>query len=257
MGQSRYERLPKTKNWQNVVALLATSDTSAPQLASASVTACKGELRQHSDDQILVWALYLLARLPLAARRGEAGRFLEDTGIDPKALAFPASLLEETGSFLQRQNFSNRKPSFVSDIALNAFQETVTKILGESNLDLFADSTTQLEPALGDYGTPRGFAICAKLFFTSFMNRVLAYFLSKEAVNVLGQNERFGSLDSLQHFLGDLRRYCWESSQIIDSFAEEWYSKYKWQDKLDLAHIATFAWAAIRKFSGEIGREHE
>ena len=156
MGQSRYERLPKTKNWQNVVALLATSSTSAPQLASASVTACKGELRRHSDDPILLWALYILARLPLAARRGEGGRFLQETGIDPKALAFPASLLEETGSFLQRQNFRNLEPSFLSDIALNAFQETVTKILGESNLDLFADATTQLEPALADSGLPVG-----------------------------------------------------------------------------------------------------
>jgi hypothetical protein len=257
MGQSRYERLPKTKNWQNVVALLAASSASAPQLASASATACKGELRRHSDDPILLWALYILARLPLAARQGEGGKFLQETGIDPKALAFPALLLEETGSFLQRKNFHNLEPSFVSDIALNAFQETVTKILDESNLDLFADATTQLEPALAGYGTPRGFATCARLFFTSFMNRVLAYFLSKETVNVLGQNERFGSLDSLRYFLGDLRRYCWESSQIIDSFAEEWYSKYRWQEKLDLAHMATFAWAAIKKFSGEIGREHE
>ena len=257
MGQSRYERLPKTQNWQNVVALLAMSGTSVPQLASASVKACKGALRRHSDDPILVSALYLLARLPLAARRGEGTEFLQDTGIDPKALASPASLLEETTSFLHRQNFHNLEPSFVSDISLNAFQETLAKILAESNLDLFADVSTQLEPALANYGTPRGFATAARFFFTSFMNRALAYFLSKETVNVLGQNERFDSLDSLQHFMGDLRRYCWESSQIIDSFAEEWHSKYKWQEKLDLPHIATFVWAAIRKFSDEIGREHE
>lgn len=143
MGQSRYERLPKTKNWQNVVALLATSSTSAPQLASASVAVCKGELRRHSDDPILVWALYIFARLPLAARQGEGRRFLRETGIDPKALAFPASLLEEAGLFLQRKNFHNLNPSFLSDIALSAFQETIAKILSESNLDLFADATTQ------------------------------------------------------------------------------------------------------------------
>lgn len=57
--------------------------------------------------------------------------------------------------------------------------------------------------------------------------------------------------------MGDLRRYCWESSKIIDSFAEEWYSKYKWQEKLVDLHVATFVWAAIKKFSAEIGREHQ
>jgi hypothetical protein len=155
----------------------------------------------------------------LAARRGEAGEFLQDTGIDRKALAAPTSLLEETASFLHRQNFQNSETSFVSDISLSAFQETLTRILAESNLDLFADVSTQLEPALGNYGTPRGFAIGARLFFTSFMERALGYFLSKETVNVLGPHERFESLDALQHFTGDLRRYCRESSQIIDSFA--------------------------------------
>ncbi len=72
-------------------------------------------------------------------------------------------------------------------------------------------------------------------------------FLSKESVNVVGAGGRFESVDSLQRFMGDLRRYCWESSKIIDSFAEEWYSKYKWQQKLDLPHVATFVWAALKK----------
>jgi hypothetical protein len=256
MGQSRYERLPKTRNWQNVVALLSAPGTSTARLASAAVNACRGALKRHSDDPVLVSALYLLARLPLAARRGEAGGFLQDTGIDRRALAAPALLLEETTSFLHRQNFQNSEPSFVSDISLSAFQETLTRILAESNLDLFADVSTQLEPALANFGTPRGFATGARFFFTSFMERALGYFLSKETVNVLGRHERFESLDSLQHFTGDLRRYCRESSQIIDSFAQEWYSKYKWQEKLDLSHIATFVWAAIKKFSDEIGREH-
>jgi hypothetical protein len=85
----------------------------------------------------------------------------------------------------------------------------------------------------------------------------LSYFLSKETVNTLGKEARFESLDSLQRFSGDLRRYCWESSEIIDGFAEEWFSKYKWQEKLDFEHFATFAWAALKKFSNEIGREHE
>ena len=257
MGQSRYEHLPKTQNWQKVVALLASPAAPVPQVASAAAKACRSILKRHSDDPVLVSAVYLLVRLPLATRQHLAVDFLRGTDISPRALSSPASLLEETGSYLQRQNTRNPDPSFVSEISLNAFQETLTKLISESNLDLFADISEQTERALASYGTPRGFARSARFFFTSFMTRALAYFLSKETVNVLGQSERFDSLDSLQRFMGDLRRYCWDSSQIIDSFAEEWYSKHKWQARLDVPDIATFVWAALRKFSSEIGREHQ
>jgi hypothetical protein len=110
---------------------------------------------------------------------------------------------------------------------------------------------------LAAHGTPNGFAKVARFFFTSFFHRTLSYFLSKETVNSVGKDERFESLDSLQRFSGELRRYCWESSEIIDSFAEEWFSKYKWQDKLDFEHFSNFTWATLKKFSAEIGREHE
>ncbi len=257
MGQSRYERLPKTQNWQNVVALLASPDASAPLLASATVKSCRIALKQHCDDPVLVSAVYLLANLPVAARQGKTADFLEQAGLNPRALSSPMALIEETSSFLNQQSFQNARPSFVTEISLRAFQETVQWLIANSNLDLFADTREQTEQALANDGTARGFANTSRHFFTSFMNRVLSYFLSKENVNVVGPNARFESVDSLQRFMGDLRRYCWESSKIIDSFAEEWYSKYKWQHKLDAPHFATFVWATLRKFATEIGREHE
>ncbi len=74
MGQSRYKRLPKTQNWQNVVALLDSPAASATNVASATVKSCRAALRRHSDDPVLVSAVYLLAQLPLAARQGKLPR---------------------------------------------------------------------------------------------------------------------------------------------------------------------------------------
>lgn len=257
MGQSRYAQLPKTQNWRQVVSLLTSRRSSVAEVASETAKACRSALRRHSDDPVLVSAIYLLARLPLSARRGEAQGFLRNLGLEAKALSSPVSLLDEITSYLHRRNLENSDPSFVTEISLSAFQETLGKLMSESNLDLFADAIGQTEQALGSYGTSRGFSRASRFFFTSFFYRVLSYFLSKETVNVLGAKGRFESLDSLHQFLGDLRHYCWESSKIIDSFAEEWYSKYKWQEKLDFPHVAHFVWAALRKFSSEIGREHE
>lgn len=257
MGQSRYERLPKSQNWQNVVAVLSSPKTSVAQVAGATARACRTALKRQSSDVVLVHAVYLLAHLPLAARQEKAERFLGDVGIEPNALSSPTLLIDEVTAFLQRQNFNNPEPSFVTEIAQSAFQETLAKLMTESNLDLFADERGQTEKVLAVHGTPRGFAKAARFFFTSFFYRTLSYFLSKETVNTLGKNERFESLDSFQRFSGELRRYCWESSEIIDSFAEEWFSKYKWQEKLDFEHFSNFTWATLKKLSAEIGREHE
>ncbi len=70
MGQSRYEHLPKTRNWQNVVALLSAPGTSTPRLASAAVNACRGALKRHSDDPYLtLTSLREQAHFVLAAHR--------------------------------------------------------------------------------------------------------------------------------------------------------------------------------------------
>ncbi len=257
MGQSRYGRLPKTQNWQNVVGLLASPRVAAERIAAATLKASRTALRRHSSDPVLSSAVYLLCRLPLAARQGEARDFLRSEGMNADTLSAPTLLSEETASLLHKQNFSNPDPSFVPEIAISAFQETLAKMVAESNLDLFADASGQMEQALSAYGTPRGFARASRIFFTSFVYRAVAYFLSKEAVNVLGPGSRFESVDSLQDFMGGLRRYCWENSKIIDSFAEEWYSKHKWQERLDPPHVSGFVWAALKKLSLEIGREHE
>jgi hypothetical protein len=256
MGQSRYERLPKTQNWQNVVALLATPHASVSEIASETAKACRGALKRHSDDPVLVASVFLLARLPLAARKGEAGRFLQECGLDAKSLSSLLSLLDESARYFRFLNLKNPDPSFVTEISELSFEETLSKLASESNLSLFADSAGQVELAFASFGTARGFARIARIYFTTFMSRVLTYFLSMETVNSIGAHERFESVDHLQQFAGQLRRYCWESSKIIDSFAEEWYSKYRWQERLDREHVATFVWAVLRKFSSEIGREN-
>jgi hypothetical protein len=203
-----------------------------------------------------VASIFLLVRLPFAAKQGETRQFLKNLGLDPEGSSSLVHLLDEVSGFFQRQNLRNLDPSFVTEISMYAFDEALSKLMSEANLDLFADSANQMEQTLANFGTPRGFARAARVFFTSFMSRVLAYFLSKETVNHVGRAERFEVLTASQDFLAELRRYCWESSEIIDSFAEEWYSKYKWQEKLDLQHMAAFVWASLRKFSAEIGREH-
>src|SRR5260370_30408041 len=164
MGQSRYERLPKSQNWQNVVAVLSSPKTSVAQVAGATSKACRIAIRRHSDDVVLVHAVYLLAHLPLAAKQERAQQFLAGVGIEPDALSSPSLLIDELTEFLQRQNFNNSEPSFVTEIAHSHFQETFVKLMNESNLIFFADRRDLTSHLLAPIGTPRGTAQDPRVF---------------------------------------------------------------------------------------------
>ena len=72
MGQSRYERLPKSQNWRNVVAVLSSQKASVAEVAGATAKACRVALKRHSTDPVLVNSVYVLACLCLTVDRQNA-----------------------------------------------------------------------------------------------------------------------------------------------------------------------------------------
>jgi hypothetical protein len=67
MGHIRLGRLPATKKWQQVVALLSDG-ASLEQIAGASAEAAEISLGHAQHDPALVQSFWLLTQLPLAAR---------------------------------------------------------------------------------------------------------------------------------------------------------------------------------------------
>jgi hypothetical protein len=67
MGHIRLGRLPATKKWKQVVALLAYG-ASTEQIAGASAEAAENSLEHARHDLALVQSFWLLTQIPLAAR---------------------------------------------------------------------------------------------------------------------------------------------------------------------------------------------
>ena len=67
MGHIRLKRLPATRKWERVVELLA-SGASTEEIAGASADAAEHALERARRDPALAHSLWLLARVPLAAR---------------------------------------------------------------------------------------------------------------------------------------------------------------------------------------------
>ncbi len=67
MGHVRLGKLPRTRAWGQVVALL-DEGAAVPQVAAASGAAAQATLRLAPNDPGFVHAFWLLTQLPLAAR---------------------------------------------------------------------------------------------------------------------------------------------------------------------------------------------
>lgn len=67
MGHSYIERLPRTQQWQDIVALIGGGAT-AGQVARAVLDAVRDLINPFAKDQGVIEATWYLIRLPLAAR---------------------------------------------------------------------------------------------------------------------------------------------------------------------------------------------
>ena len=81
MGHIRLGNLPRTRKWQQVVALIEGGAGTA-QIANATITAAEHGIKLAAEDKGLVETIWLLTQLPLAAKSEDFGRALQSVGLD-------------------------------------------------------------------------------------------------------------------------------------------------------------------------------
>jgi hypothetical protein len=73
MGHIRLHRLPASRQWHQVVALLS-GEADSTAIAGASATAAESSVRHAHDDSALAQSFWLLMRIPIAARSADFPR---------------------------------------------------------------------------------------------------------------------------------------------------------------------------------------
>src|SRR5829696_2497208 len=81
MGHVRIGELPRTRRWVQVVDLLGHGASTA-QIANATLLAAEAGLRRATQDTGVIETVWLLTRLPLAARSGDFVASLRDCGMN-------------------------------------------------------------------------------------------------------------------------------------------------------------------------------
>jgi len=251
MGHIRLGELPRTRKFDQVVALIQ-SGGDADAIAAATLAAAEIGFQRAADDEGLGQAIWLLTQLPLAARDPNYLDRLHSIGI---AAAAEPTALEVAGSFTDAVDAHMRRSGGRTDfgeMAQMAAAETLSKVLGERTRSLFDSSSSDVRHSLAALATAKQFGVFAREFFGRLTRRYLTFFLSRELSNHVGGDRRFANAGAHAEFNAAMDLHCRQASRIVEEFAGSWFSKTNWERGITPETARGFAWVALKKLRAEL-----
>lgn len=257
MGHERVGTLPKTHKWRSLVASMAimgAPGAEVPDIAGQTVRNVRGRYRNIHQDEGVNAAFEFLVLLAVAGRSPEPRSRLRSFGIEvpenPTALSFAKAAHVWTGQKQSSLEYGKIARGAASDAVASWHRKhspTQTLLFGTSD-----DSFEVWRKA----SNGAGFCELARLFFASFTERYLKYFLDREASAVatsIEARDRLG--EELEDHVDDISRHAFETARIAQSFAASWFNKNAMDSVPDRPAITRFLSVAFGKMRDELLRE--
>ena len=250
MGHVRLGRLPATKRWEQVVALLSTS-SSIEKVAGASAEAAESSLEHARNDPAVQQSFWLLTQIPLAARAPDFSKSLQSLGLEVGA---SPSLFDIVGAFAKAVDHHSEELGGRTDLGEMAQHAAAESLAASAAADLptlFGSTSAEVRIAIGKLAARDHFARLARDFFARLTQRHLDYYLSRTLSDQVGPGRRLLSADDHVAFTAVLEQHCREASRIVQTFAGDWFSKANFERDLTPEKARKFLFVAL----GKIGRE--
>lgn len=260
MGHIRLKgRLPRSRNWQAVIESVADSKAGVEVVAAKTAGAAHKQLSSAADRPYVWYPYWLLIQLAANASTARAfSAFLRQHGITLPPTATALDFLASITKAMEQQRTRFGSPSAIDELALNAFHKAVGDIVLSNADSLFGSAIDDVQRAFGRHALKKAFGTLSRTYLGNLYGEVLRYFLSFEVGNHIGQRSRFKSLDSAEQFNSDLDAYAHQVSELVDEFAQGWYSKQLWEQKSISAEAVTkFLHVAFRKLQQQLENEAE
>ena len=253
MGHIRLPHLPRTKRWEEVVDLVGADGGSAAAVASATLDAIDDSFGAGAEDAGLVRAVWLLAKLPDAAKSGDFGAALRALDVETSANPSVPEVTAAISDAIERHIGSRHDRSDVGEMALGAAVEALTKNLVQRTTSLFPQPD-DVRREIAKLGTEVQFGRLARDFFARFTERSLKYYVDRELPRQIGEGRRFRTLADQQEFSRAIDLHCQQTAKIVEAFAGGWWSKARFENDLSEQRTARFVDYALRKMRDELHR---
>jgi hypothetical protein len=251
MGHIRLKRLPATRKWRQVVALLADG-APVEDIAGASADAADSALQFARNDPALAHIFWLLTQLPLAARAPDSARATRELGLDVGATP---SLMEVVAAFseaVDRASVGRAGRTDLGEMAQRSAAESLAAVAGADLPSLFGATPDDVRSALGKLAAPDRFARLARDFFARLTRHHLDYYLSRTLSEQVGPRLRLRTIADHSAFDAALEQHCRETSRIVEAFAGGWFSKTHYQGGITPEKAGAFVFVALDKIAKEL-----
>ena len=255
MGHVGLGKPPATRKWQEVVALLDESDPRVADIARAVERSSDRSLSQAVNDPAFVEALWLLLKIPLAAKEPDFGAAMRDIGLRVPSEPTITDVLAAFAEAIERaRRLGGRAVTDFSIMARNAAITALAELASERAPSLWRPSSEDQRTTLATLASTERFGELAQRFFTNILQGHLQYFLDREIPRHIGNGSYFRSVADTSYFEGVLRRHCRETTVIMRAYAKGWLGKNRYHLDKDLSRkeVAGFAAYAFTKVRREL-----
>jgi hypothetical protein len=255
MGHVRLGKMPATRKWREVIALLGEDQPSIPYLANAVERAADRSLADAVNDPGFVEAFWLLLKIPSAAKSTDFSGELGKLGIKVPPEPTLADLLAEFDRALEKARLrSFRSTSDFSVLARNAAVSALEGAVHDRLPALWPATPEDERTTLATLVTTECFGDLAQRFFTHLLKRHIHYFLDREIPRHVGPESFLPSLADTDYFDEAVHRHCRETTLITRAFAKDWLGKNRFHLDKDITRdeVRGFASYAFTKIRSEL-----
>lgn len=233
MGHQFFRGASRARKWATVVGLIR-GGADAAQIANATISTAETGLKHAANDQGLIEAVWLLTRLPLAARSDDFVDALRNCGLSVSETPSLIEIIGAVSAAIDARIPNCRSRSDFGELAQASVAETLSEVVGVRLPSLFDSTTADVQRELSNLATTKQFGIFAKDFFARFTNKCMDYFLSQILADQVGEGARFRNLAEQAEFSAKLADHCKQIATITQVYAGEWFSKHEWQSGGDI-----------------------
>lgn len=253
MGHKRLKPLPRTRKWAEVVDLIH-GGAGAAQVATATTAATETALLKAANDTGVVETVWLLMRLPLAARADDFAAALRECGVAVADAPGLMDLVVGVSDAIDRTMPNCRGRTDLGEMAQTAAAETLAEVVGGRLNGLFGTAPGDVRREFAKLATVKQFGIFAKDFFARFVHKALDFYLCKALPEQVGAGKRFHTLAAQSAFSDALETHCREAAGIVQRYAGEWLSLHNYETGGDIPRdqAAAFTAYAMKKLTAEL-----
>jgi len=257
MGHKRYNYLPKTKPWNELVKEMdafPSGDGDVVQIANQTLKNVKNQFDKLENDPSVFATFEYLLELSKAFQKENPYGYLKEKGIF-KENEFSVIKL---GRWLKKYKCGEAESKEYQTLAQQAGIDALNKWY-KDNVDagvtLFSRGVDN-EFVFSKIGKAGKFSDLTRYYFASFTERYLKYFLERNAsstITNINERERFNR--SIERHIKDISLHALETTKITESFIAGWHNKFEKDSFPSKREIKKFLSFSFQKMKGELLRE--